>query len=251
MALVGALGSAWPSSALAGDSEALVKDYLEDIGAIDYTITAVTAEYIDDTFPDADFFAVIFRRYPQPAPVPKGLSASDVFVVRDGTVFPLVSPDDLRNFFLGNLAPVQGKAGAKDAGLAWLQLTEVFSQDGFFTFSSPRAKATTSLGEIQVTGRVTVTEGGKGDIHVAMEFDSDGVLEDLSETRTVRPCVRPVCQATKLLDADPLVRRMAEQDLLVMGRAAKGYLDEQRAKAEPELKAAIDRVWKRIVDEGW
>jgi hypothetical protein len=36
-----------------------------------------------------------------------------------------------------------------------------------------------------------------------------------------------------------------------MGKSAKGYLDEQRAKAKPELKAAIDRIWKRIVDERW
>ena len=84
-----------------------------------------------------------------------------------------------------------------------------------------------------------------------MDFDSDGVLVGVSETRDVRPGVRPICQATKLLDADPLVRRMAEQDILVMGKSAKAYLDEQRAKAKPELRAAIDHIWKRIVDEGW
>jgi hypothetical protein len=62
----------------------------------------------------------------------------------------------------------------------------------------------------------------------------------------LKPGPRPICQATKLLDADPVVRRMAEQDLLVMGRAARPYLDEQRAKAAPELQKAIDRVWERI-----
>jgi hypothetical protein len=35
-----------------------------------------------------------------------------------------------------------------------------------------------------------------------------------------------------------------------MGSAAKPYLDEQRAKATPELKAAIDRIWERIRKEG-
>jgi hypothetical protein len=84
-----------------------------------------------------------------------------------------------------------------------------------------------------------------------MAFDAEGVLDSVSETRAVRPGVRPICQATKLLDADPLVRRMAEQDILVMGRSAKGYLDEQRSKAKPELRKAIDRIWKRIVAEGW
>jgi hypothetical protein len=84
-----------------------------------------------------------------------------------------------------------------------------------------------------------------------MLFDSDGVLDSVSETRAVRPGVRPICQATKLLDADPLVRRIAEQDILVMGRSAQEYLDGQRAKAQPRLREAIDRIWKRIVDEGW
>jgi hypothetical protein len=73
----------------------------------------------------------------------------------------------------------------------------------------------------------------------------------VEETNTVKAGVRPICQATKLLDPDPLVRRMAEKDILVMGRAAKEYLDEQRAKAPAELRQTIDRIRKRIADEGW
>jgi hypothetical protein len=59
--------------------------------------------------------------------------------------------------------------------------------------------------------------------------------------------MRPICQATKLLDPDPIVRKMAEQDLLIMGAAARDYLLEQRAKAGPELQAAIDRIWERML----
>ena len=55
---------------------------------------------------------------------------------------------------------------------------------------------------------------------------------------------------TRLLDPDPLIREICEQDLLVMGRAAQGYLMEQRATASPELRRAIDRVWQKILDEG-
>jgi hypothetical protein len=187
--------------------------------------------------------------------------------VQHGTVFPLVRPADLKGFFLDELGPVRDKGAAGDAGLAWLRLSEAFSQDGFFTFAAPQVTVTTATGEthgrpprhrhrrqrraIQVTGSVTVTAGGRGGIRVAMDFDSDGVLDSLSETRDVRPGVRPICQATKLLDADPVVRRMAEQEILVMGKSAKEYLDGQRVKAKPELRAAIDRLWKRIVDEGW
>jgi hypothetical protein len=58
-----------------------------------------------------------------------------------------------------------------------------------------------------------------------------------------------ICQATKLLDPDPIVRRMAEQDLLVIGKPATEYLDEQRARATPALREAIDRIWPRILIE--
>jgi hypothetical protein len=252
MALAGVLGPTGLSAARAGDSEALVREYLEDLGAKGYTITAVSEDYLDASFPDTDFFEVRFRQYPLAVTTPEGLSASNLFLVQNGEVFPLVSPADLEDFFLDDLAPVQSEDDAADAGLAWLRLSEAFSQDGFYTFAAPQVKvAATADGGLVVAGSVTVTAGGKGGISVELLFDADGVLYSVSETRTVRPGVRPICQATKLLDADPLVRRMAEQDILVMGRSAKEYLDEQRAKAKPELKKAIDRIWKRIVDEGW
>ena len=62
--------------------------------------------------------------------------------------------------------------------------------------------------------------------------------------------MRPICQSTKLLDSDPIVRKMAEQDLLIMGKAAKPYLDEQRAKVSPPLRDAIDKIWQQILIEG-
>ena len=63
------------------------------------------------------------------------------------------------------------------------------------------------------------------------------------------PAIAPICEATKLLGPDPIVRRMAEQDVLVMSRAAKPYLDQVRATAEPKLQEAIDRIWQRILEE--
>jgi ABC-2 type transport system ATP-binding protein len=60
----------------------------------------------------------------------------------------------------------------------------------------------------------------------------------------------PGGKTPKLLDPDPVVRAMAEQDILVMGRTAQEYLAEQRAKAPPELRQAIDRLWRRILEEG-
>jgi hypothetical protein len=37
-------------------------------------------------------------------------------------------------------------------------------------------------------------------------------------------------------------RKMAEQDLLLMGTAARDYLTAQRAKSAPELQQAIDAI---------
>ena len=86
-------------------------------------------------------------------------------------------------------------------------------------------------------------------------LDRVGLLRELwrqlaaqvNEEAKIRPGPRPICQATKLLDADQIVRRMAEQDLLYMGRAAHEYLMQQRAQAAPDLQQAIDRLWQRIL----
>jgi hypothetical protein len=79
----------------------------------------------------------------------------------------------------------------------------------------------------------------------------EGKLTRAEEKADLKAGVRPICQATKLLDPDLIVRRMAEKDILVMGQRARTYLMEQRAKAAPELQQAIDRIWQRIIDEAW
>jgi hypothetical protein len=135
LALASVVGPIGQSSARA-DSIDLVQQYLDDIGARQgtYTIRAVTEDFVGNAFPDIDFFEVFFRQYPVAVLVPEGLAASNVFFVEDGEVFPLTSPADLEDFFFDELAPVADNEEAADAGLAWLRLSEGFSQDGFFTF---------------------------------------------------------------------------------------------------------------------
>jgi hypothetical protein len=131
-----------------------------------------------------------------------------------------------------------------------LRFSDELKQDLFFVFSDPGVDYTPTADGATVTGQVVVTAGGQGQIDMTMTFDLTGSFVDVQESSTVRPGVRPICQATKLLDRDPIVRRMAEQDILVMGRMVKPYLDEIRAKSRPKLRQAIDRIWQRIVDEG-
>jgi hypothetical protein len=262
------LAPAWQPVARAGESsEQLVDDYLQSIGATAYMITPIDEEYVANTFPGIDFFEVVFRQYPIAVRPPQGLSSADIFLVLDGTVYHIATPTGLINAFFyaqmhGLMASVVGTDGTVDenlvtqVGLTYLRLTQVFSLDGFFQFNEPSVNVTTDpfTGNVAVTGSVTVVNqrGDNGEIDATLEFNADGTLDDISETRNVIRGIRPICQATKLLDKDSLVRRMAEQDILVMGRSCKKYLDEQRAKAKgnPELQKAIDRIWKRIVDEG-
>jgi hypothetical protein len=240
------------ASARAGD-ESLVRQYLqEQFGASpgSYGIDPVMDKYVARTFPGKSFFGVWFRQWPVAYLVPKGLAPANVFIVEDGNVSYLTSPQELEDFFFDELTPVADEDEAKDAGRTWLRLSQEFSQDGFFAFTDPEVVFMPQKKGGIVTGQVQVARGGQGEINVLMAFDASGQLSGVDEFRRVLAGIRPICQATKLLDADPLVRRMAERDILVMGSAVKPYLDEQRAKAEPALQQAIDRIWKRIQDEG-
>jgi hypothetical protein len=231
------------------DDRALVDQWLKDHGATRYTITPITDDYIGKTLPGS-YFGVYFQQWPIEIEPPQGLAPSNVFFVVDQQVSFVTSPDDLEHCFLAVVQPVQNEDQALDVGRSWLRLSVQFSQDGFFGFSDPVVHATTlATGGIRVGGRNKVVSGGTGKLKVHMRFDASGDLADVDEHRAIQAGVRPICQATKLLDADPIVRRMAERDILVMGRAAKAYLDEQRARATPELRQAIDRMWKRIVAE--
>jgi hypothetical protein len=147
---------------------------------------------------------------------------------------------------------VKDEKGAEAALSAWLTLTQEFHQDGFFSFQI-RSKEFTVAGKdaLKATGGVSVEKGGNGKLDATLDFDKDGKLAKAEEKAAIRPGPRPICQATKLLDADPLVRRICEQDLLIMGLAAREYLMEQRVRATPELRDAIDRVWRQIEKNGW
>jgi hypothetical protein len=103
-----------------------------------------------------------------------------------------------------------------------------------------------------VEGQVDVKPvgGNKGQITATLEFSQAGKVTNVTEKVKLVEGIRPICQATKLLDPDPIVRKMAERDILVMGQMAYDYLMQQRAKATPELQAAIDRLWERIIEEG-
>jgi hypothetical protein len=234
-------------------ARAAVDRYLAGVpGAQAAQVTALRDEHLGECFPDRSFFAVTFRQFPVARVVPPPLKASNIFVVsRGGRAKPITEFKELKGWFRKELKPVKTEKAAKHAVTAWLTLATQLANDGFYQFAIPGqdVKAAAGKGGIEASGKATLQRGGNGQITVALTFADDGKLDGVDQESKLRPGPRPICQATKLLDADPIVRRMAEQDLLIMGTAAADYLAEQRARARPELQRAIDRLWRRILED--
>jgi hypothetical protein len=240
------------ATAARADDQQLVEEYLKSRGVTGAVVRPITDAYVGRTFPNLSFFGVIFPQYPVAVlcPQTQDLKCANVFFVEGGQVDFLSTIADLTFFFARELDMARTKSAATDAAGTWLRFSEELKQDLFYQFSTLEISYIPREDVTRVRGQVTVSAGGKGQIEVLMMLGSTGTLLNVYEKAALQPGVRPICQATKLLDRDPVVRRMAEQDLLVMGRAAKSYMDSIRDAAPPKLQQAIDRIWQRILADG-
>ena len=215
----------------------------------------ISDETVITVFPGHRFYTVHFRMYPVARLAPAPLKDQNLFAVsKTGEITHMTEPEALKRFFQTALPPINsgGVKAYKDVVYVWLRLSQEFSWDGFFQFTIPKetlAVAKTGRGcEASGIAPVTPKGGNRGKIDAMLSFDLRGRLTGVQEARNIQAGARPICQATRLLDPDPLVRAMAEQALLVMGISARDYLAERRALAAPKLKDAIDRIWQRIVE---
>lgn len=241
-----------PSDDDVAKAQGVVTAELDKFKAAGFTLQPVKDEAVQRAFPKVLFFGVYFRQFPVARLTPEGLNSANLFAVGpDGKASLLKESKSLQDFFKANMSPAKDDDAAKDAVRAYVRLVEELHQDGFYKFALQ--DDSTKIGESKdgktAAARAMVTGGGNGEIGATLAFDKDGQLKTVDEKVNLKEGPRPICQATKLLDADPIVRRMAERDLLIMGRAAKPYLDEQRAKAAPELQKAIDQIWRQILQE--
>jgi len=215
-------------------------------------VVHIDAPALKKSFPDYQFFALRFRQFPVARMIPEGMKASNVFAVGGGKVEHLKDPKTLQAFFSQHGGKATSDEAAGNLVQGWLSLSQEFIQDGFYKFTIGKPEVKSEGGKVaSAEDTAVVMAGGNGEIKATLSFDAKGRLTRVSETHKARPGPRPICQATKLLDPDPIVRRMAEQDLLYMGLVARDYLMEQRAAAGPALREAIDRLWQRIEKEGW
>jgi hypothetical protein len=242
-----------PSKDAVAKAETALKTHLEKIKATGGAIVHLHTPALAKDFPGDIFFALRFRLFPVARRLPEGMKASNIFVVsKEGKVQHLHDAKELEKYFQKHLPAVKKQQQAENALGGWLLLAQEFHQDGLFKFEIlTKAFAVEEQGKgLEARGRAVVMQGGNGEVTVTLTF-ADGKLAKTQPSGKVIPGPRPICQATKLLDPDSIVRKMAEQDLLIMGLAAREYLNEQRAQAGPELRRAIDRLWQRIQKNGW
>ncbi len=229
-----------------------LQEHVDEVKARGGQIVHLDSPALFKELPDQVFFALRFRQFPVARVLPKGMKASNLFAVsKEGKVLHVKDAKALEKFFRDKLPAVVKQPQVENALASWLALAQEFHQDGFFKFeilTKGFAAEEKGNGNWEGAGRALVTQGGNGELNVTLVFQ-DNKLAKVTHSSKIRPGPRPICQATKLLHADPIVRRMAEQDLLFIGLAARDYLMEQRAQASPPLRQAIDRLWQRIVRE--
>jgi hypothetical protein len=247
--------------ALAGAAQNVARQTLdrklaEYRGATEGEVIEVTHPALARLFPRSSVFVLRFRMFPVARLPQPPLTANNIFIVSGQQTQLITDAAALQRFFTGELPRIESGAAAESAAQAWLRLVQELHQDGFFRFGEPTISGPVMTRDqppsnIRITGTLPVTpnNGDMGQIATTLVFER-GKLSSASDKVDLKQGIRPICQATKLLDPDPIVRGMAEQSILVMGRAARAYLDEQRALATPELQQAIDRIWNRIVAEG-
>jgi hypothetical protein len=233
-------------------AQKLVQDQIGKLRAPSGLVTRLADASLQKAFPGELFFSVLYRQFPVGRLVPAPLKPSNIFVVnREGKAQLINDNKELEKFFRAHVDVVKQEERARTAAQAWLQLSSQLKQDGFYRFKlmEDSLKAAKEKGGLVAKGTMVVMQGGNGEINTQLTFNDEGKLAKVEENSKIRPGPRPICQATKLLDRDPIVRRMAEQDLLIMGKFAFPYLAEQRVKASPALRKAIDQMKERILDE--
>jgi hypothetical protein len=209
----------------------------------------------EQSFPKQLWYVLRFPQWPVSISPPAGLASNNLLIYTpDKPLRTISDSQQLQAYFQTNAHPPGTADGAATILKVWLSLSAELAQDGMFEFSVPIVESSTpsSTGGFAARGRINVVakSGDLGAMSGQVLVDVNGKVLSATVESTLQSGMRPICQATKLLDPDPIVRKMAERDLLVMGRSAQAYLFMQREQATPALRDRIDHIWRQIVAEG-
>jgi hypothetical protein len=233
-------------------AEKAIEKYIQAKGGPGLTGRAEEAGNADlkALFPNYTFVLLTIPQWPLARPVQAPLEMNNVFAVDNReSVTLMTSAEQLQKFFQDKLPALKGDDQLKAAS-AWATLTVEFYQDGMFRFTAGKPEVLPTGGQstmVRVVMTVNQSGGNSGEVTSTLSIDPAGRLVSASNKSTLKAGMRPICQSTKLLDSDPLVRQMAEQDLLIMGRECFWYLDMMRAESSPQLQLAIDTIKERIL----
>ena len=213
---------------------------------------AIMDDALEKLFPKARFFGLRFRQFPVAREVPDPFKTNNLFVVlADGSALNVTETKDLQSFFQDH-ATIDDADKAKVAMQAWLRLNEDLNNDGFFRFTIPENTIRVQRQGVKMTatGQAVVANvggGNRGAITATLTFEQ-GQLLAVEQDVKLREGPRPICQSTKLLDADPIVRQWPNSASSRWGTAPANISMSSGPRPRPSC-AAIDRIWERIVRE--
>ncbi len=215
------------------------------------TLSRVKCDELSALLPKSSFFSLWFPQYPVAVEPSAPLKPTNVFVVTGEEVAHLRSAADIGKHLQDCLGPVRDEATVRQAAVALLILFQELKQDGFFEFARPKITLESNGEGMNALGEVEVVEkrGDKGRLTVRISC-ADGRIDTVKLNGQLSPGIRPRCQATRLLDPDPVIREIMRRDLIVMGSRAEHYLVAQWRKAGPRLKKELEKIWRQIVAEG-
>jgi len=178
----------------------------------------LTDETLARIFPGYLFYAANFRHYPMARNVPPPLGLNNLFAVRlpvqpeNGKGLPfrivaLTNSTDLRLFFLETATPLRivteadprtEEATMKAVTRAWLVLSQVLQDDGFYRLTIPEeslqvAGSGADAGGYLCRGRAEVlpAHGDSGSINTELYFSAALLLIDVKEVVKLTPGLRP------------------------------------------------------------
>ncbi|MDP6633779.1 MAG: hypothetical protein QGG42_02695 [Phycisphaerae bacterium] len=193
-----------------------------------------------------------FMQYPVARMSPPPLGANNIFAIhkKDKTVTHIAKIDALEEFFIAKATPAGDQAAMKTIAQAWLAISTILVTDGFYRLAVDAAGITVNKGKgWEVVAKAIVQRGGRGHVQATLTFDAKRKLLGIEQEKKLVGGMRPICQSTKLMDSDPIVRGMARQSLRTMGLMAREYLADQRKRVSPELQRAIDNIWQQILQD--
>jgi hypothetical protein len=161
-----------------------------------YTLGRLKDDAVARAFPAHLVLSVRFRQYPTTVRPPAPLRVQNLFLVgKDGEPEHVTDFQILNTFFKDNLSKVLKESEAKNAAHAWLEMSQEFTQDGFFQFSISGKDLKVGPGKtgLQATGKAVVKpeKGNKGQIAVTLHFGLTGELEAVEEEKSVVQGKRP------------------------------------------------------------